>query len=113
MADQTKIKYALLAEWLRSLEAEGYSFGIGKRLQFQELLDKLPEETTFDDLKLLLTPLIAQNEQEQNLVYSIFERARTRVEAIHQIKQEESVAPPAKMGWLKPLIVFWPCLLLY
>jgi len=106
LTSQTKIKYALLAEWLRSLEAEGYAFGVDKRLQFQELLNKLPEETTLTALKLLLTPLIAQNEQEQNLVYSVFERARKRVEAIHQIKEKtNTLTPPKTMGWLKLLIV--------
>ncbi|MEM6696812.1 MAG: hypothetical protein AAF599_00350 [Bacteroidota bacterium] len=105
MADQTKIKYALLAEWLRSLEAEGYSFGVDKRLQFQELLSKLPEETTFDELRLLLTPLIAQNEQEQNLVYSIFERAHKRVEAIHEVEERDTTPSETKsLWWLKPLI---------
>lgn len=104
MTSQTKIKYALLAEWLRSLEAEGYTFGVDKRLQFQSLLNKLPEETTFNELKLLLTPLIAQNEQEQSLVYSIFERALKRVEAIHKIEEEITLPEIKKLWWLNPLI---------
>ncbi|MEM8527449.1 MAG: hypothetical protein AAGG68_22605 [Bacteroidota bacterium] len=106
MANQTKIKYALLAEWLRSLEAEGYSFGVDKRLQFQELLNRLPEETTLAELKLLLTPLIAHNEQEQNLVYSVFERARKRVEAIHRVEQErEYETAPTKKSWTLNVLI--------
>ncbi|MEM0995080.1 MAG: hypothetical protein AAGI49_18765, partial [Bacteroidota bacterium] len=107
MTEQTKIKYALLAEWLRTLELEGFVFGVDKQLQLQTIIEQLPENFPIEGLKLLLTPIIAQNEQAQNVAYTLFDRAWQRVRLIHQVHPSEATAQPAKkkLAWLFPLVL--------
>ncbi|MEM9888857.1 MAG: hypothetical protein AAF849_23385, partial [Bacteroidota bacterium] len=106
MTNQTKIKYALLAEWLRALELEGFVFGIDTQLQLQSIVEQLPEKLEIEALKLLLTPIFAQNEQEQELVYTVFDRALQRVRAIHQSSSNTSPSDSKKrLPWLLPAIV--------
>ncbi|MFT6321956.1 MAG: hypothetical protein ACJAT4_002891, partial [Granulosicoccus sp.] len=78
------LKYQLLAELLRSLEAEGFVFGTDKYLQLQELLRQLPEDTPIEKYKEIFAPVICTNDKEQTLFYSIFKQSLERIQAVHE-----------------------------
>ena len=71
--------YQITAELLSTLRAEGFVLGIGKHLQIQTLLQKLPVDTSDNALKLALIPLLAQSPSEQERLYGIFEDCVKRV----------------------------------
>lgn len=75
--------YQLLAELLSRLEAEGFTFGTAQYLKLQELLTKLPTDTAAEELKLLLTPAIAQSESEQQMIYDTFDAAKVFVDQLN------------------------------
>ena len=79
MKEQTLI-YSIVAEFLSSLKADGYTIGINKHLQIQTLLKQLPDETDTEALKLALVPLIAQSPQEQERLYESFDQCVKRIE---------------------------------
>jgi len=86
--------YHLIAELLSTLQAEGYPLGTGQQLQVQELLNKLPEDTTVEEMPFLLAPLFANNPKEQDHFYELFEQCRKRTELFYQeIEREEKVEP--------------------
>ena len=53
------IKYQLIADLLSSLEAEGFRYGIGKHLELQQLISKLPEDIPPEELSTILCPIFA------------------------------------------------------
>ena len=78
---QNPLKYKLLADLIRSMEAEGIRFGTGKQLQIQELLRYLPNDIPLEDLKTYLSPIFAKNKQEQAHFYELFDQSLERVRA--------------------------------
>jgi len=66
---------ALLTAW----EADGNPVGIDKHLQLRVLLQNLPAEANLAQLKTVLAPLFAANEQQQNDFYRLYDAT---VEAI-------------------------------
>ncbi len=106
------LKYALLAELLRTLEAEGFAFGIDKHLQLQTLLEKLPEDISAEQLKQSLAPAIATNEQEQTFFYLLFDQALKRVEAVQAQNLSTPPQPTRGDNWIIPAISFLTLLLI-
>jgi len=96
------IKYALLTELLRSLEEEGVVLGLDKHLDILELVKKIPDDTTIHQLKEIITPAIATNQQEQELVYYLFDRSLERVNAYFEFAKESQIG--TKSNWLIPSI---------
>ncbi|MCO6474973.1 MAG: N-acetylmuramoyl-L-alanine amidase [Phaeodactylibacter sp.] len=108
-------KYHLLAELLSTLQAEGYPLGTGQQLQVQELLNKLPEDTTIEEMPFLLAPLFANNPKEQAHFYELFEQCRKRTEAFYrEIEREEAIGPDRQerryrgLIWLLALLLLIP-----
>ena len=68
--------------------AQGHPFGVSKHLQIQELLERLPDDTSeayFEKkLPLLLAPLFAKNDQEQMAFYDLYADCLERVKAVHE-----------------------------
>lgn len=65
------------------------------------MLERLPADKSLDELKTLLVPLVAANEEEQALAYQIYEACQAEVEAINAAE-----VAPAKTttNWLKRLL---------
>ncbi len=66
-------KYHLLSLLLARLEAEHYPMGVGKQLQLQELMHKLPADLPPEALKTKLAPLFTTNKEEQDHFYELFD----------------------------------------
>ncbi|MEM6967388.1 MAG: hypothetical protein AAF573_21670, partial [Bacteroidota bacterium] len=75
------LKYRLLADLLTTLEAEEFSFGVGKHLELQELMAKLPDDVEAENLKTILSPLFAKSKQDQAAFYKIFDQSLARAKA--------------------------------
>ncbi len=88
------------------LEAEGFTFGTEQYLQWQKMLERLPADKSLDELKTLLVPLVAANEEEQALAYQIYDECQAEVEAINGVEASTATTPT---NWLKRLL---PLLLL-
>ena len=82
MNDTTK--YQITAELLSDLESERYNIGVGEHLQIQTLLKNLPDNSTADDLKFVLIPLIAKNKIDQDRLYAVFEQMAKSSQLIAQ-----------------------------
>lgn len=99
------LKYALLAELLRTLEAEGFAFGVDKHLQLQQLLSQLPEDFSTEQLKQSLAPAIATNPQEQDFFYLLFDQAWERVQAVNNTEIVAANKPKESADrWILPTI---------
>ncbi|MCB0547091.1 MAG: N-acetylmuramoyl-L-alanine amidase [Phaeodactylibacter sp.] len=105
----------LLAELLTTLRAEGYPLGTGQQLRVQELLSRLPEDTTVEEMPFLLAPLFASNPKEQARFYELFEQCRRRTEAFYkEIEREERAEPDHQerryrgLIWLLVLLLLIP-----
>ncbi len=81
--------YQITAELLSTLRTEGFVLGIGKHLQIQTLLQKLPADTSDDALKLALIPLLAQSPSEQERLYGIFDDCVKRVNDTELTEEEK------------------------
>lgn len=80
---KTAFTYQLSAELLRSLEAAGFSFGVGQHLQLQQLLSQLPTDIQPQDLALMIAPLLCKNDKEQEQFYEVFVESLARVQAVN------------------------------
>ena len=80
---------------------EGYQFGISKHLQIQQLLERLPEDMDTDQLALVLIPVLATNEQEQEHFHELFVQCKGRVEAVHE---QRTITPQVKE---KRRLIWW------
>jgi LysM domain len=112
----TRLRYAILADLLSALEADGNPPGTDLHLSIQELLKKLPDDTPPEALKTLLAPLLCKSKDEQAHFYEIFDKSLKRVldtgalETAAQAVLGTAAAPPAKkrrrrvrVEWLIPL----------
>jgi WD40 repeat protein len=63
----------LLAALVTAWESEGYALGTGKYIQLNSLLKQLPAGTNSQQLKTLIAPIIAQNAQQQEEFYRLFD----------------------------------------
>lgn len=101
---ETALKYQLLAELLRSLEAEGFTFGVGKHLQMQQLLAQLPAEVTIEDFAPIFAPLLCTSDKEQQRFYEIFADSLARVEAVNTPPKSAVIEPidatQKRLKWL-------------
>ncbi len=88
MQHQT-LKYQLLAAILRKLKSEKKELGVGQHLQLQELVAGLPEDIPLEQLKVILSPLIAKNDQEQARFYTLFAEALAEVRLINEAWEAE------------------------
>ena len=79
----TSRTYELLAAFLHALEAEGFAMGTGVHLQLQELLQRLPDDPPDEVLRDSVIPLLATNEQEQELFRTLFRRAQSQLDSTH------------------------------
>lgn len=77
-------KYHLLSDLIATLEADGFVVGTGKHLQVQELMSKLPDDLPLESLKTLLCPVFANNRQDQERFYELFDVSLKRVKALEQ-----------------------------
>jgi hypothetical protein len=66
--------YHLISALLHAWEAEGYALGVDSQLLLRELLNKIPEDTTLEQLKTLITPVLADSKEQQILFYEIFDK---------------------------------------
>ena len=57
--------YPILADLLSRLRADGFEIGVGTHLQVQELLNRLPDRYTEEELGSFLCPLFARNPAQQ------------------------------------------------
>ena len=101
MINQT-LKYHLLAVLTRKLKADKKELGIGQHLQLQQMIATLPEGMPLEQLKVVLTPLIAKNDQEQKRFYEIIEEAIEEVKQIQEaqglsLEDVSSVSPQEKI----------------
>ena len=94
---QTTLKYHLLTAILRRLKAE--KLGIGQHIQLQHLIAELPEDISLEQFKMILGPVIAKNEQEQEQFYKLFDDALEEVRLVaaarEEIPQAETIASQA------------------
>ena len=103
----TSRTYELLAAFLYALEAEGYRMGTGTHLQLQELLQRLPDDPADEVLRDSIIPLLATNEQEQELFRTLFRRAQNQLASKHEAYR----APAAgKSSWSIWQILFFTLL---
>ena len=98
---QSALKYQLIAELLRMLEDEKLVFGVDQHLKLQELWAKLPEDLSPTQLKEVLCPAIASNEQQQTLFYELYEEALKRVTEVNQ------VVPPPPEDQTQNRLLWW------
>jgi len=95
----TSRTYELLAAFLYALEAEGYRMGTGTHLQLQELVQRLPEDLSDETLRDSIIPLLATNEQEQQLFRTLFRRAQNQVKSKHQLYHPPPVRQTTRSIW--------------
>ena len=100
------LKYQLLADLLATLEAEEFPIGIGKHLNLQQLISKLPEDIKPEEMKTLLCPLFAKSKQDQAYFYELFDQSLNRVKAKNwEPKDEEAFSKVEDVNkwekWLK------------
>ena len=95
----TSRTYELLAAFLYALEAEGYRMGTGTHLQLQELVQRLPVDPSDELLRDSIIPLLATNEQEQQLFRTLFQRAQSQVKSKHQPYHPSPVRRAARSIW--------------
>lgn len=72
----------LVAEIVNQMNLEGQSIGVDQYLQIQDLLGRLPTETSEQEIKELLVPILATSPQEQQHLYNLFEQVSARFERI-------------------------------
>lgn len=65
------------------------------------MLERLPADKSLDELKTLLVPLVAANEEEQALAYQLYEECQAEVEAINAA---EMAPATTATNWLKRLL---------
>jgi len=65
------------------------------------MLERLPADKSLDELKTLLVPLVAANEEEQTLAYQLYEECQAEVEAINAA---ETPTSKTVTDWLKRLL---------
>jgi WD40 repeat protein len=63
----------LIAAIITAWESEGYVLGTGKYIQLNSLLKQLPATTSPQQLKTFIAPIIAQNAQQQEAFYRLFD----------------------------------------
>jgi hypothetical protein len=68
----------LVAEVVNQMNLEGQSIGVDQYLQIQDLLGRLPAETSEQEIKELLVPILATSPQEQQHLYNLFEQVSAR-----------------------------------
>ena len=85
------LRYALLADLLTALEADGSAAGPDLHLRLQSLLRQLPEESEPEDLKTLLAPVLCKSKEEQERFYELFDRSWARVKAVGIIEEQEAI----------------------
>jgi len=90
------------------LEAEGFTFGTEQYLQWQKMLERLPVDKSLAELKTLLVPLVAANEEEQALAYQIYDECQAEVAAINAA---ETSAAKTATNWMRRILP-WLLLLL-
>ncbi len=109
---QQAFTYRLIAELFRSLEAEGYQAGTGQQLRVQELLRRLPDSLSEEELMYALAPLFARNPQQQEQFYRLFQQSYRRTKHYFESLQASAEATASsrqaakKDAWLKWLIFF-------
>jgi formylglycine-generating enzyme required for sulfatase activity len=88
MTQQLLLRRRLTAGLLDALSSEGFALGAGKLMQVEELLRQLPPDTAPEELRTLLTPLLATNAAEQHSFYELFDRQ------LQALQEEESPREP-------------------
>lgn len=86
------LKYQLLAELFRSLEVEGFVFGVEKHLQIQQLLAQLSTDITVEAYASIFAPLLCTTEKEQYRFYEIFAESLERVKVINEPVEDTSIS---------------------
>lgn len=86
--------HALTADFLSTLNSEGYNPGVGELLRVQELIKKLPTDLTANELKFVLIPVLAKSPEEQTRFSEIFDECFARFNSLH--KNSEATAPSSQ-----------------
>lgn len=88
-----RIRHTLLALLLRAWQEEGFELGTGQALRLQELLQRLPADTPPEQLRSLLSPLLAKDEAQQRRFYALFDQSLKQAYALHDHPKAATPAP--------------------
>ncbi len=87
--------FFLVKDLLDELQTERFELGTGTALRVQELLSRLPDDVSEEDLRLALTPILAKSPREQALVYEKFALCQRRANELFGERIEPTTAPTA------------------
>ena len=96
--------HSLLADLLSRLQADGFEMGISKHLQVQELMNRLPDNFTEEELGSFICPLFARNAAEQEHFYELYQESLKTYRVLHSEKEIPPIKEPTpSYKWLQQL----------
>jgi formylglycine-generating enzyme required for sulfatase activity len=74
MKDTGEQTYSRLSDFMNLLKTHGFQLGVDHYIRVQQMIAMQPDTLAPDQLKLLFCPIIASNDKEQALFYTLFDR---------------------------------------
>ncbi len=97
--------YPILADLLSRLRADGFEIGVGSHLRVQELLSRLPERYTEEELGSYLCPLFAKNAADQERFQELYQESLNAYRLTHSDEKSKIKDKTKKRKWWQFLAI--------